>query len=129
MSLLKKFKQKFDDYQTKRKDEEDIRRKVELEAKAEQDRIFQQEYRQNLLKKAKIQAIRDARDKSGIEKMRAINQKYASDKPKNDFFSRLSEYTKANRERREKNLRKANEMRKASAQMRNKRNDGRSSWY
>jgi hypothetical protein len=129
MSLIKNLKQKFDNYQNKRKEEEDIRRKIELEAKIEQDRIFKEEYRNNLIKKAKIQAIRDARDKSGIEKMRAINQKYSSDKPKSDFFSRLSTYTRANRERREKNLRKANEMRKASTQIRNKRSEGKSSWY
>ena len=130
MNLLKNLKKKFDNYQKTKRYEDAETRKIELEARAEQERVFREEYRKHLIEKAKIQAERDAVNKSGIAKMRAINQKYSSDKPRPNFFNKLSEYTKANIARREANMKRSSELRKAASQIRgNKVNTGRHPWY
>ena len=92
---------------------------LEKEARAREKEIYAEEYRKNSLEAAKIKAHRDAYERSGLAKLRAINRSHDLDngKPTINRLDKLREYTQANIKRREENLKRTNELREAGKNM------------
>lgn len=113
MSVLNRIKKSIASYYDKKKEEREYEEKLEKEARATERKIYEQEYRKASYKASLIRARRDAVNKSGLAKLRAIHQKYGSPKQQTGFFGKLSEYTKANRLRNEQLMKRNAEIRKA----------------
>ncbi len=91
----------------KRKEEQAIIDRIQLEAEVERQRVFEIEMRKHSLKVAIAKAKKDAAKLSGVQKMRAENRLRNLNKqglqPRN-VFSKLQEYTQRNLAKREERL-------------------------
>jgi hypothetical protein len=137
LSLLDKGKKVVSDFFDKKKEEREFQEKLDREARETERRVYEQEFRKAALKASMIRARRDAEQKSGLAKLRAINTSMSGGgAPKGNFLTKLSEYTQANIARREANIRRTEALRKAAIEMRQKKssigtnnNRQRPPWY
>ena len=99
-----------------RKEEEEIIRRLKIEAEVEKKRIFEEEFRKNIFDIVKGKAKKEAAEKSGLQKLRALNRVRNLEKLEKNpsgFLGKLSEYTQRNLAKREENLEKSAELKKA----------------
>ena len=99
-----------------RKEEEEMIRRLKIEAAVEKNRIFEEEFRKNTFEIARAKAKKEAAEKSGLQKLRAENRLRNLDKLEKNpagFLGKLSEYTQRNIAKREENLKRTEEIKKA----------------
>jgi hypothetical protein len=119
VKFLSNVKDSIASYYDKKKEQREYDDKLEREARATERKIYEQEYKKAALQAAMLRAKKDAESKTGLAKLRAINQKYSSPtKSRGGFLNKLSEYTKENRLRNEQNIKRTEELRKAAYEMR-----------
>jgi len=95
--------------------------RLRLEARMQQQQIFEEEFRKNALEVAKAHAKKQAANLSGLQKLRALNRsKRLTESGQNpsSFLSRLAEYTQKNLAKREENLKRTTELRAVAKKMR-----------
>lgn len=121
--IISSVKGRIQHYFDERAEQQEQQDKLDKEVRDEERRLYAQEYRKNALEAARLRARREALEKSGLAKLRAVNDIHnlKNNKPRKGFLQDLSEYTKANLKRREENLRKTEEMRKAAMEQRQRR--------
>lgn len=113
---------KMKEREQRRQEEAAFEKKIRDEARIMEKIEFEKEFKKRALEAAKIKAHQDAMKKTGLAKLRAIQQAQDLDKPKPNAFARLSEYTRANKMRREENLKKTQVMKQAVKEMRTNNN-------
>ena len=108
--------------QRKKEDKEFIRR-LDLQAKVEERKIFEEEYKRNALEVAKAKAKKDAAKLSGLQKMRAVNRvrNLERGEQRGGFFEKLAEFSQKNIARREANMERTRLMREQAQQLREER--------
>lgn len=123
MSIFQALANTFKDHFNKKKEEAEMMDRLRKEAEMERIKVFEEEFKKNAIKVAKAQAIKDAYNKSGIQKLRALNRVTNLDNPSannpNSIFQKLSEYTQKNLARRDENLRKTEILRGEALRMKN----------
>lgn len=105
----------------KKKEEQELFDNVQKEAQAIRMKTLEEEFRKNATEVAISTAKKDAAQKSGLQKLRALNRARNltnPQEPKGSFFENLSEYTHKNIARREENLSKTEMLRKEADKMR-----------
>lgn len=117
MALRDRVKDFFNKRSESRKQEEAFRADIDRE----EQEIFRREYKKNALKAAQIRAKREAYEKSGLAKLRAISQANAPTSSLSNRYQKLKEYRQANLLRREQNIKKTKAMQAAAKEMRQKR--------
>lgn len=98
-----------------RKEEEEMIRRLKIEAAVEKKRIFEEEFRKNIFNIAKGKAKKEAAEKSGLQKLRAMNRVRNLEKLEKNpmgFLGKLSELTQRNIAKREENLKRTAELKK-----------------
>jgi len=111
------FKKHFD----KKKEEQEMMDRLRLEARMQQQQIFEEEFKKNALEVAKAKAKKQAANLSGLQKLRALNRARnltESGQNPSSFLSKLAEYTQKNLAKREENLKRTAELRAMAKQMR-----------
>lgn len=112
------FKDRVKDFFNKRsesrQEEEAFKKDIELQ----EAMLFQKEYKKNALKAAQIRAKRDAYEKSGLGKLRAISQANAPTNSTSARMQKFKEYRQANLMRRDQNIKRTKAMQKAAKEMR-----------
>ncbi|KKN13991.1 hypothetical protein LCGC14_1000680 [marine sediment metagenome] len=99
-----------------RKEEEELIRRLKIEAEVEKKRVFEEEFRKNIFEINIGKAKKEAAEKSGLQKLRAVNRVRNLEKIEKNpsgFLGKLSEYTQRNMAKREENLKKRDELKKA----------------
>ncbi len=99
-----------------RKEEEEMIRRLKIEAAVEKNRIFEEEFRKNTFDIARAKAKKEAAEKSGLQKFRAMNRVRNLEKLEKNpsgFLGKLSEYTQRNIAKREENLKRTAEIKTA----------------
>ena len=120
--LGKKFKSKskefFDKREQERKEEEALRRQ-----QATYDKIaFEKAFRESGQKAAKIRAQREAGERTGLRKLRAIGRvEDLGQENRKEFLPKLSEFMNRNLKKREENLRKTAVLRAEAEKMKQQR--------
>jgi len=130
MSFLETIKSGIKNHFDKQREDRELIEKVRFEAQTERLKIFEEEMRKNSFEVAKAQAKRDAAKLSGLQKLRATNRLRnlnQGEKAPGSFLGKLSEYTQRNIAKREENLKKTAEMRKVAEELRQKRQQEKSS--
>ncbi|KKN08453.1 hypothetical protein LCGC14_1056570 [marine sediment metagenome] len=98
-----------------KKEEEEMIRRLKIEAEVEKKRIFEEEFRKNIFKIAQGKAKKEAAEKSGLQKLRAMNRVKnleILEKNPSGFLGKLSEYTQRNIAKREENMKRTAEVKK-----------------
>ena len=99
-----------------KKEEDEIVRRLKIEAEVEKKRVFEEEFKKNIFKIVTGKAKKEAAEKSGLQKLRAMNRVRNLEKLEKNpsgFLGKLSEYTHRNMAKREENLKKRDELKKA----------------
>jgi len=105
----------------KKKEEQEMMDRLRLEARMQQQQIFEEEFKKNALEVAQANARKQAANLSGLQKLRALNRSRRlteSGSNPGSFFSRMAEYTQKNLAKREENLKRTAELRDAAKKMR-----------
>lgn len=121
MTFFDRVKSGVSNYFDKRKAQKEELEQIQKEVDAEARQIFTKEFKENALQVAKAKAYKDAAQKTGLQKLRAINRVRRlneSGSPPGSFFSKLSEYTKKNLAKREENLERTKVMREEANKIR-----------
>ncbi len=122
MSLFDSIKNGFQQHFDKKKEDQEFINRLELEAKAQKKLIFEEEYKRATLEVARAQAKKEAAQKSGLQKLRAVNRVRNLNRQEEggglSFFEKLGAHTRKNLANREQNLKKTDEMRMVGKQMR-----------
>ncbi len=116
-NISKGFKEGLD----RRREEREQLHKLQREAAFQQRQAFEEEFRKQSLEVAKERAKRDAAKATGMAKLQAINRKQVLDQPSNSFFTKLAIHTQKNLAKREENLKRTAEVRKAAKEMQEER--------
>ena len=113
MSLFGMIKESFSDRSQKRKEEQELVDRMNLEAEVIRKQTLEEEMRKNIKELAIGKAKKDAATLSGLQKHRAENRLRNLQDPQTQtgIFSKLSEYTQRNIARREENLKRTEENR------------------
>ncbi len=124
-NLLGNLKEKFaESAERKRIEKEDLAR-MQRETDFERRKIFQEEFKKGALEVAKAHAKKDAAEKSGLQKMRALNRLRNLNSPEannpSNFFTNFSAYTQRNLAKREENMKRTEELRKEAQKIREDR--------
>jgi hypothetical protein len=118
-SLSNKFREKSE----RKKQEQEILRRMRLEADEYRRQKFEEHFKENAFKVAEEQAKREAEKASGIKKLiaqeRLMNLQSNQGQPQG-ALSKLSAYTQRNRFRREMNMKKTKERSQMAKRMRDK---------
>ena len=99
-----------------KKEEEEIVRRLQIEAEVEKKKVFEEEFRKNIFKVVTGKAKKEAAEKSGLQKLRAMDRVKNLEKLEKNpsgFLGKLSEYTQRNIAKREENLKRRDELKKA----------------
>lgn len=115
-SITKVFRGGFD----KRQEDREMFERLQREAELQQRQIFEEEFKKNALEVARIKAVREAAEKSGLQKLRQVNRARRLNESNivpGSFFAKLSAYTQKNIAKREENLERTEMMRKAAEQL------------
>jgi len=121
MSVLKSISDGVQSYFDKRNEDREVMDNLRHEAEAQKRLIFEEEFKKNALEVAKAEAKKEAAEKSGLQKLRAMNRTRRLNEikdPSNSIFGKLGEYTQKNLARREENLKRTHELREAAKKMR-----------
>jgi len=121
MSIWDTIKSGFKKHFDKKKEEQEMMDRLRLEARMQQQQIFEEEFRKNAFEVSKAKAKKQAANLSGLQKLRAMNRaRNLSDTGQNpgSFLSRLGEYTQKNLAKREENIKRTAELREAAKKMR-----------
>jgi len=120
MGFLGTIQRSFKEYSDKKKEERDMMERLRLESKIQKQQIFEDEFKKNALEVAKSEAKKSAAEKSGLQKLRAMNRARRLTESGNSgsIFSKLSQYTQKNIAKREENMKRTNELREAGKKMR-----------
>lgn len=124
MGFLNSISSAFRDHFDKKKEEREIMERVQKEAEIQRLEVFEENLRKNSLEVAKAKALKDAAEKSGLQRLRQINRAKnlaSSQAPPGSFFEKLGGYTQKNLARREANLAKTEALRKAAQEMKEDR--------
>lgn len=108
--------------------EKQIINDARLEVEIEKQKIFQEAFKKNALEVAKGQAYKEAAEKSGLQKLRAVNRSRRLNENNitpGSIFERLSEYTKKNLANRQENLDRTKAMRNTALEMKETRDTQR----
>lgn len=107
--------------QQRKKEEKEFLRRHQLEIETQRRDVFEEEFKKNARLVAIAQAKKDAAQKSGLQKLRAVNRarnlEHQSGEP-GSFFDKMSQYTQRNLAKREENLKKTAEARNMAKKMR-----------
>ncbi len=98
-----------------RKEEEELVRRLKIEAAVEKTRIFEEEFRKNTFEMAKAKAKKEAAEKSGLQKLRAMNRVRNLEKLEKNpmgFLGKLSDFTQRNIAKTEERKKRTEELRK-----------------
>jgi len=119
---------KFRDIQEKKREEREFEEKLRQEQRVHEKIEYEKAFRDSMKKAARIKAQRDAGEKTGLAKLRAIRRVEDMKEPKEPIFAKLSEYMQRNIARREANLEKTAKLRAEAEKMKhNKSADVRKS--
>lgn len=120
-NFVNSIQQKIQEKQQKRKEEQEFMRRLQLQAEVERKIAFEEEFKKNARLVAIAKAKKEAAEKSGIQKLRAMERvnrlKQGSSEP-GSFFDKLSAYTQRNLAKREENLKRTAEARDVAKKMR-----------
>jgi hypothetical protein len=105
----------------KRSEEKIVYDRVKQEQEGERRQVQETAFKESILRAEKIKAEQDAGKLSGLAKLRAIKKKHSGDRPKSEFFENMSAKIANNRARREENLKRTAELRKAAQESRERR--------
>lgn len=114
MGFFSPIKQYFDKRAESRKEDDKYREEMRRLEAIE----FEKEFQRAAKQAAKIRARKEAQEKTGLAKLRAISQSHASETPLASKFQKFREYRLANLMRREQNMKKHQAMVNASKQER-----------
>lgn len=120
-NVVQNLQERYKESAERKKEEREFLRRLELQAQAEKQRIFKEEYAKNAREVAIVQAKREAAQKTGLQKLRAANRLrnlQSNDTQEDSFLGKLSAYTRNNLAKREQNLKKVAEQRELARQMR-----------
>lgn len=111
----------------KRKQEQEYIESLQVQARAEQKRIFEEEYKKKALEMAKARAIADAERLSGYRKFQALNKAINLEQNAQGpgGFSKLAEYTQKNLARTQQRLERTKIMREAARQEKERQQQSR----
>ena len=125
MNFFETVKQGIRNHFEKRQQEKEMMEKLQFEADMQRRQMFQEQFRKDSLEVARAQAMREAAEKSGLQKLRAMNRarnlSNDSNSPPGSFFEKLGEYTRKNVAKREDNLKKTAMMREEAKKLREQR--------
>lgn len=116
MKLIDRFKGTIRSHFDKKKEKREFEERLEREARANERQIYEVEYKKASLKAIMLRAKQDAENKTGLAKLRAINQLHNVASPKMNIFSKLSHYTRSNLVRKDANIKRVEAMRTAAKQ-------------
>jgi len=128
MGIFESIKRKISEHFEKQKLQKEEFERMQRVVDFEKQQVFQQEFLKNASEVARAQAYKEAAEKSGLQKLRAMNRarRLNETPPKpGSFFERLSEYTKKNIARREENLARTKMMREEARKLREQRLQGK----
>ncbi len=108
MGVLDSAKEKLTDYMERKsrekQEKEDIHRQITTEREVLEDDDMKRRYADEARLAVKNQAAIDASNKTGLAKMRAINELYKSDnRPRPKWMKEMSQFTNANKLRTQRN--------------------------
>ena len=116
MGFWDNLKEEWAERARKRKEEGEMVRRLEIEAEVEKRRVFEEEFRKNIFKIVTGKAKKEAAEKSGLQKLRAMNRVRNLEKLEKNpsgFLGKLSEYTQRNIAKKEERLQRTTDLKKA----------------
>ena len=127
MKIFDKIKESIAGSMQKRKEEREYMESLQVQARVEQKRIFEEEYRKKALEMAKVKAMSDAERLTGYRKFQAINRVVNLEQGANapGGLSKLAEYTQRNLARTQQRMEKTKVLREAAKQERDKQRQNR----
>lgn len=120
-SIFENIKEKFKESAERKRLEKEELEHMQREVDFQRKQVFQEEFKKNALEVAKAKAKKEAAEKSGLQKFRAMNRARNLEKSgqsPDNFFTKFSEYTQRNLAKREENLKRTEEMRNEAKKMR-----------
>ena len=114
MSFLDGIKKELAERARKKKEDQETLHQLRLQAEAERQRVFAEQFKKDSFEVAIAKAKKEAAEKSGLQKLRATNRLRNLQKQEGqpgNAFERLREYTQRNLAKREENLERTAEMR------------------
>ena len=114
MSFLDGIKKELTERARKRKADQETLHQLRLQAEAERQRVFAEQFKKDSFEVAISKAKKEAAEKSGLQKLRATNRLRNLQKQEGqpgNAFEKLREYTQRNLAKREENLKRTAEMR------------------
>ncbi len=125
MGFFDTIKNSFQSHLDKKKEQRDFEDRLRFEAKVQEKQIFEQQFKKDALEVSRSRAMKEAAEKSGLQKLRAVNRARrlteSGDTNQGTMFSKLSEMTQRNIAKREQNLKRTQEMRDTAKKMREDR--------
>lgn len=112
-------------YFDKNKEEQQMMEQLQKEADLHRLEVFKEEFQKRAKKVAEFKATKDADEKSGLQKLRAVSRARDLSQegpPPGSFFEKFSNFTKKNIANRERNLEKTKLMQDTATQERMKVN-------
>jgi len=104
-----------------RKEERELMERLQKEADMQRRQAFEDQFRIDSKEVAIAQAKKEASEKSGLQKLRAMNRarnlSRNTDSPPGSFFETLGEYIRKNQVRREENLKRTEMLREEAKKM------------
>ena len=120
MGLFENLKSTIQNHFDKNKEEREVMEKIQKEVETERLLVFKETFKKNALEVAKSKALRDAAEKSGLQKLRQINRARNLSKDQvapDSVFGKFKDFTQKNIANREENLKKTAMMREAARKM------------
>lgn len=116
MSFLSGLKKEIEDRAERRKADQELVKRVKLEAEAHRQKVLEEELKKGAFEVAIAKAKKEAAQKSGVEKLhsenRARNLKKLQKEPSGGTLEKFGEYTRRNMAKTEERKKRTEELRK-----------------
>ena len=124
MGILDTIKSGIQGHFDKNREQKELEERLRFEANVHKMQIYEEEFRKNALEVARSQAKKEAVERSGLQKLRAVNRSAILQRGNvapGSFFEKMRDFTQKNKSNREENLKKTEQMREAAKKMREER--------
>lgn len=124
MGIIDTIKSGLQGHFDKNREQKELEERLRFEANVHKMQIFEEEFRKNSLEVARAQAKKEAAEKSGLQKLRAVNRSAILQRGNvapGSFFEKMRDLTQKNKANREENLKRTEAMRGTAKKMREDR--------
>jgi len=120
LSIIDTIKSGIQGHFNKNREQKELEERLRFETAIQKRQIYEEEFRKNALEVAKSQAKKEAAERSGLQKLRAVNRSSRLQERNvapGSFFEKMRDFTQKNKANREQNMKRTEEMRNTAKKM------------